>query len=152
MAYETGEVWSFISGRFTVSLHIELEEGYRYDGDDEDGETQAALDSGEFVAFTSEVQVHLNGALIGANSLGGSIYSAGDMSDFWTAHRGSDPMDRNCSIMRAARGHNVSICHYFPGMVSEAIADARAWLDETGVNLCTVKPGLDLRWSRQKNA
>jgi hypothetical protein len=34
-------------------------------------------------------------------------------------------MNRNCSIMRAARGGNVCICHYFPGMVAEAINAAR---------------------------
>ena len=44
---------------------------------------------------------------------------------FWTDHRDSDPMNRNCSIMRAARGGNVVICHYFPDMVRTAVDEAR---------------------------
>jgi hypothetical protein len=123
-----GTVWSFETARFTVRLDIERDWNHCYDGDDEDGETQAKLDSGEYVAFDSRVVVELDGEEIGVNYLGASVYGANDYSDFWTAHRGNDPMDRNCSVMRDARGHNVSICHYFPGMVKEAVSSARAFL------------------------
>lgn len=119
--------WKFKAGRFVVSLYIDEEHGYRYDGDDLDGETQAKLDSGEYVAFTSTVTVSLDGREIGSDSLGGSVYAADEMSEFWTAHRGPDPMNRNCSIMRAARG-NATIGHYFPDMVSNAVREARAYL------------------------
>ncbi|MGE3307742.1 MAG: hypothetical protein AB7I52_17435 [Rhizobiaceae bacterium] len=132
MRYET--VWTFATARFRVELGVAVDHGYRYDGDDEDGETQAKLDSGEYVAFDSRVRVTLDGVTVGEDHLGASVYDARGMSDFWTAHRDPDPMNRNCTLMRAAwRGEGnpdakVSICHYFPGMVAEAIAAARQHL------------------------
>lgn len=122
----TGTVFVFETKRFQVRLEIERDRGYQYDGDDQDGETQAALDSGVYVAFDSRVIVELDGEEIGSDSLGGSVYNAKDVPDFWTAHRDRDPMNRNCSVMRAARGDNCAICHYFPDMVHNAIAEARA--------------------------
>jgi hypothetical protein len=121
-------VWKFETARFTVSLQIEEDYGYQYDGDDEDGETQAALDSGEYVAFNSRVVVELDGLEIASDWLGGSVYAANSMDEFWTAHRDPDPLNRNCSVMRAARGSNVVICHYFPDMVREAVRAARDYL------------------------
>lgn len=123
-----GTVWRFRTKRFTVALQLSEEPGYRYDGDDEDGETQAPLDSGEFVAFDSRVIVYLDGEEIGSDSLGGSVYAADSVAEFWTAHRDPNPMNRNCSEMRAAHGGNMCIGHYFPDMVSEAIRQARAFL------------------------
>ena len=117
--------WEFCTPRFRVALYIEQDHGYQYDGDDPDGETQAKLDSGEYVAVDSTVIVELDGIEIARDSLGGSVYAADEVADFWTAHRDPNPMNRNCSIMRAAHGANVSICHYFPDMVSVAIAAAR---------------------------
>lgn len=135
MAYADGNVWTFHAGRFTVRLNITPDYGYQYDGDDEDGETQARLDSGAYVAFDSDVTVHdLSGVIIGRASLGGSVYGYDEVSAFWTAHRDSDAMNRNCTLMRAAwRGQGdtdakVSICHYFPDMVAQAVAEARAYL------------------------
>jgi hypothetical protein len=131
-----GKVWEFRTKRFSVSLTLERERGYRYDGDDENGETQAKLDAGEFVAFTSCVAVKFDGEEIAADWLGGSVYAEDDVADFYTAHRSADPMNRNCTIMRRAyRGENnpdakISICHYFPGMVSEAIEQAREIMRE----------------------
>lgn len=120
----SGTKWKFRTKRFRVELVLERDPHYRYDGDDPDGETQAKLDSGEFVAFDSRVVVELDGEEIGSDSLGGSVYADGEESDFWTSHRDSDPMNRNCSIMRAVNGRCV-ICHYFPDMVRSAIAEAR---------------------------
>ena len=119
-----GTVWTFKAGRFLVSLDLERDYGYQYEGEDEDGEIQRALDNGEYVAFDSVVTVELDGEEIGCNSLCGSVYAREDVASFYTEHRCDDPMNRNCSAMRAERG-NVSICHYFPSMVSEAIAEAR---------------------------
>jgi len=119
-----GTVWTFKAGRFVVSLELIRDHGYQYDGDDENGETQSALDSGELVAFDSFVTVEMDGEEIGADALCGSVYSSDDVAAFYTDHRCADPMNRNCSIMRAARG-NCSICHYFPDMVRQAIAEAR---------------------------
>ncbi len=117
-------MWQFDLGAVSIRAYIQPSQ-HAYDGDD-DGETQAMIDSGEFVQFDTAVVVSINGREIGFDNLGGSVYS--DPREFFSDHRSSDPMNRNCSIMRAANGANVSICHYFPGMISEAIADARAWL------------------------
>ncbi|RWX70436.1 hypothetical protein EN780_03310 [Mesorhizobium sp. M4B.F.Ca.ET.089.01.1.1] len=121
----SGTVWVHATRRFRVRLEIEPDTAYQYDGDDENGETQAALDNGEFVAFDSAVIVELDGQEIARDTLCGSVYSADTFAEFWTAHRDSDPGNRNCSIMRASLGSNVSICHYFPDMVRLAISEAR---------------------------
>lgn len=121
----SGIKWTFNTARFRVEFSIERERGVIYDGTDDDGEIQSKLDSGEYVAFDSAVKVYLDGDCIGEDYLGNSIYTDGQESEFWTAHRDSDPMNRNCSIMRRSRGENVAICHYFPGMVQQAIDDAR---------------------------
>jgi hypothetical protein len=128
MRMRQGIVWEFKTKNFVISLHIERERHYQYDGDDEDGETQAKLDSGEYVAFDSFVTVECNGVTIGRDSLCGSVYSKDNYHKFWTAHRDPNPLNRNCSIMRKARGANVVICHYFPSMVSQAIKEARDYL------------------------
>jgi hypothetical protein len=129
-------VWTFRTARFSIVLQIEQDYGYQYDGDDPEGETQAKLDSGEYVAFDSRVRVFFHsdrGPIeVGSDSLGGSVYAAGEVPEFWTAHRDPNPMNRNCSIMRANHpaGPMVAICHYFPDMVKQAIAEARATLAE----------------------
>ena len=122
-----GVVWSFETARFTIELEMEREHGYRYDGDDEDGSAQRALNSGELVAFGSIVRVLLDGEEIASDSLWGSVYESGNTAEFFTAHRDSDPMNRNCSIMRANHpaGPRISICHYFPDMVRIAVKAAR---------------------------
>jgi hypothetical protein len=129
MNYET--VWTFNTARFAVRLEVAQDYGYQYDGDDEGGETQAALDAGEYVAFDSRVVVTLDGLEIGSDSLGGSVYGVNEMAQFWEAHRDRDAMTRISSIIRAADGGNCSICHYFPGMVASAISDARMFLKTT---------------------
>lgn len=101
-------VWRFQTARFEVQLRIERDHNYCYDG----------------VAFDSEVRVLLDGDEIASDHLGSSVYAASKESDFWTAHRDSNPMNRNCSIFRAVHP-NTSICHYFPDMVRSAIKDAR---------------------------
>lgn len=125
MAYQTGRVWTFKTGRFVVALDIDLEDGYRYDGDDEDGEVQAKLDAGEYVALESAVHVYLDGAKIGSDYLGGSVYAWDEMSDFWTSHRTSAPEYRN-TLDQKALGRCIG--HYFPGMVHQAIGEARDWI------------------------
>jgi hypothetical protein len=124
----TGNVWQFETARFTVTLRIEREFNFKYDGDDENGETQRALDCGDYVAFNSFVTVDLDGETIGRDSLFASVYGRDNFAEFWTAHRDTDFMNRNCEAMRAKRGSNVCICHYFPGMVLGAIRDARETL------------------------
>ena len=65
--------------------------------------------------------------MIGQDYLGGCSYNS--FREFYTSHRDRDPMNRNCSLMRAAKGDNVVICHYFPGMIASAIEDARSFLN-----------------------
>jgi hypothetical protein len=91
---------------------------------DETGETKDKINSGDWQAFGTIVTVETqDGMILGEDSLWGSIYA--DPADFFSDHRSADPMNRNCMAMRAARGGNVCICHYFPGMIGEAIGAAR---------------------------
>jgi hypothetical protein len=117
--------WIFKTRQYAVELHIDRISHFVYDGDDGDGSIQAQIDSGDLIAFDSKVCVTRNGEEISADYLGSSVYEWHNIHAFWTDHRDSDPMNRNCSIMRAAHGGNVSIGHYFPDMVFSAIRDAR---------------------------
>ncbi len=121
----TETVWSFETARFRVELQISEDIGYRYDGDDEDGSTQESLDSGELIAFDSRVVVTLDGREIGFDSLGGSVYAPANAPDFWQAHRTSSADYRNTLALKA---RNIAVCHYFPDMVRQAIAEARRTL------------------------
>lgn len=118
----TGTQWQFSTARFTVRLELARDRGYRYDGDDEKGETQRALDNGDYIAFDSRVVVELDGEEIASDSLGGSVYGRTDFSEFWTAHRASSAEYRNTLAQKAQRR---VICHYFPSMVAQAIHEAR---------------------------
>jgi hypothetical protein len=118
-------IYEFRTGRFSIRADIRYSDCPDLSFD-ETGETAEKIESGEWTAFDTRVSVWLNGAMVGEDWLCESIYA--DPSDFFTDHRSVDPMNRNCSIMRAAKGGNVSICHYFPAMVSQAIADARGWM------------------------
>ena len=126
--FPTGPVWSLKTKRFRVSLYVERIHRYKYDGDDEGGETQEAIDNGDLVAFSSHVVVELDGEEIARDSLYGSVYQSENVPDFWQDHRSADPMNRNCTIYRAKHGENSCIGHYFPDMVKTAISEARDYL------------------------
>jgi hypothetical protein len=115
-------MWEFKTTNFTVRALIAPDDDLDLSWDD-GGETAENLNSGLWEAFETEVTVSFRGAEIGADYLGGSIYEK--PSEFFTDHRSPDPMNRNCSIMRAARGDKTSIGHYFPDMVRNAISEAR---------------------------
>ena len=122
--YET--VWSFETRNFTVELRVEPEDmdpadSFQFEEDIE------AVRNGDVEWFWARVVVLKNGHEIGSDSLGGCAYKTID--EFIEGHRDPDPMHRNSSIMRAARGDNVVICHYFPGMVKVALDDARMTLE-----------------------
>jgi hypothetical protein len=119
------EMYRFDIGRFSIRAEISPCHDVDLSWDDT-GETREKLESGAWEAFDTCVSVRLNGIEIGANYLGQSIYE--DPQGFFSEHRDADPMSRNCSVMRAAKGDHVCICHYFPGMVSEAVREARDWL------------------------
>lgn len=120
-------VWKFALGRVSVELEISQDYGYQYDGDDENGETQAALDSGEFVAFDSIVRCYVDNLECGVDTLGGSVYEFGRESEFWQAHRTSEPEYRN-TLAQKELGRVIG--HYFPDMVREAIRQARETVAE----------------------
>lgn len=117
-------VWEFKTARFRVALEVSPEDMDPADSfefqDDID-----AVKSGTVEWFCATVAVYLDGRKVGSDSLGGCAYNT--VKEFYTSHRDPDPMNRNCSIMRAKRG-KVSIGHYFPDMVAEAISDARRTL------------------------
>lgn len=114
------ELWSFSTDRFQVICTAEEEHDPDMSWDD-DGSAQAGIDSGAYDLFCAKVAVLLDGREVSADYLGGCIYAPGE---FVESHRDKDPMNRNCTLMRAARG-KVSICHYFPDMVRLAITEAR---------------------------
>jgi hypothetical protein len=115
-------VWTFETKRFRVTLELDRDLNYRYDGDDEDGEVQLKLDTGEYVAFDSTVTVYFDDTEVGVDHLGGSVYSWDKVQEFWTGHRDPDPANRNCM----ANAYRVG--HYFPDMVKEACQEARKHL------------------------
>lgn len=117
--------WQFKTKRYAVKLRIEPE---TLDPRDcfEFKEHIRDVREGRVEWFCAIVEVWHGRKLIGRDLLGACAYS--DVHEFYTSHRDRDPMNRNSSIMRSARGDNVRICHYFPSMVREAINDARATL------------------------
>lgn len=119
-------VWSFETANLKVqAIMFPCAEQTDLSWDDDGGSTREGLESGRLEAFNTLVRVvhKATGAELGADMLCGSIYER--PLDFIRAHRDADPMNRNCTAMRNARGQNVVICHYFPGMVHEACAHAR---------------------------
>jgi hypothetical protein len=122
MGYETP--WQFETARFRVELRI-----YPCENDPADSfdmpEDVEAVRNGDVAWFDAAVCVidKETGARFGRDSLGCCAYR--DAEEFYTSHRDRNPMNRNCSIMRAAHGSNMNICHYFPGMVAEAVKDVR---------------------------
>lgn len=113
--------WEFHTRHLNVVFETAPED-MEYDGDDDTIAPQ--IERGELAWFCARVRItDAWGHELAADVLGGCCYNS--IEEFMTGHRDVDPMNRNCSIMRAARGQNVSICHYFPSMVSEAAHEAR---------------------------
>ena len=122
-------LWTFKTARFTLSCDA-LVEDYPDLSWDETSEVAEKINAGEYMLFCARVTVYLDGREIASDYLGNCVYEPGS---FETDHRGPDPMNRNCTFMRAARGRNVVICHYFPDMVRAAIAEARKVLADVPV-------------------
>ena len=112
-------LWTFKTRNFAVKLACEDERDPDLSWADQ--ETLDKLDSGEWVNLCFRVTVEHEGRVIGSDYLGNSIYA--DPRDFASEHRDPDPSNRNCSSHPERR-----ICHYFPGMISEAISEARQTL------------------------
>lgn len=119
-------LWTFKTAQYEIRLiaHPEdtpPEDAFEFEDDIE------SVRNGDVEYFCAEVAVYKNGHKIGSDYLGACAYRT--FKDFYTDHRDPDPMNRNCSIMRQKQGDNVVICHYFPGMVKQAIDDARKTLN-----------------------
>ena len=114
-------MWTFSIGRFQVRAEIKPCYGLDLSWD-ESGEVAEKLDNGIFEAFDTRVTVYLNGVKIGENWLCESIYE--NPEDFFTEHYG---------LAAKSRADGVTYGAYFPGMVSEAIAEARAWLADAEI-------------------
>lgn len=126
MGMQWQSLWDFRTKHYHVACEATFENGADVSWADE--ETLEQLNSGELSVYGVRVVVRKAGIEIGEDSLWGCVYH--DIDDFVRAHRDRDPMKRNSSIVRAANGGNVVICHYFPGMVSEAIKQARQKLEQ----------------------
>ena len=117
-------VWSFDTAQFVVRCSFTgcIDDPADSFCDERDIE---AVRNGDVLWFDAFVRVthKETGAIVGEDSLGACAYAKA--SDFLAGHRDADPMNRNCSIMRASRGGNVCIGHYFPDMVRQAVSEAR---------------------------
>lgn len=125
-----GMQWQSLWDFRTKHYHVACEATYDDDTDLSwaDEETLEDIREGRLTVYGVRVVVRKAGIEIGEDSLWGCVYK--DIDDFVREHRNSDPLNRNSSIMRAAKGSNVVICHYFPDMVSEAIKQARQKLTQ----------------------
>ncbi len=130
-------IWQFNTAHFRVAFETLPEDDLDLSWD-ESGEVAESIESGELTAFVARVAVYLkDGELaLGVSYLGNCVYESAEQ--FYVSHRDSDPANRNCTAMRAARGENVVICHYFPSLVREAVAAARKNLRQPQVY---VRPG-----------
>lgn len=127
-------LWTFQTANFKVSLIAHSEDSDPADHFDNDENVEFARHNGGSAWFSAEVRVERWDAdsedweEVASDHLGGCSYET--FKDFYAGHRDKDPMNRNSSIMRAEKGQNAVICHYFPDMVSTAIQNARAELEE----------------------
>lgn len=98
-----GRIWSAQTANFCVMLILE-QSSEKYDGDDENGEIQAALDCGDMVMFDSKVVVetNINGKdiEIGADYLGASVYKDGETLQFIHDGYFQDMLNLACSQAR----------------------------------------------------
>lgn len=76
-----GVIWRCQTPNFYISLTLS-ESFEAYDGDDENGEIQEAINSGELVTFDSKVSVEYDGVEIGTDYLGASVYKSGETLRF----------------------------------------------------------------------
>lgn len=118
----TRKMWTFRTLNYTVEalIHPEVEDPLDVFDDEE---TVSSISNGSLTWFWVEVMVVKNGYEVGTDTLGCNVYK--NPEDFFADHRDPNPMNRNCTLMRAAKGENVVICHYFPDMVRQAVMDAR---------------------------
>jgi len=118
------ELWAFNTTNLRARLVAEIDEDPDLSWRDEEQERYDEERGVTYYVFS--VIVDWQGVEVSRDVLCGCGYS--DIREFLTAHRDPDPLNRNSSIMRAAKGEHTAICHYFPSMVFQAITDARSAL------------------------
>lgn len=120
-------LWTFATDRFVVEIHAIEEDTDPADSFEFDDDIAFARSGNPSTWFEAVVVIRDIGSqyVVGCSTLGGCSYNS--FQEFYQSHRDKDPMNRNCTVMRVSQGQNVSICHYFPDMIREAIRDARAY-------------------------
>lgn len=136
-------VWSFSTKEFLVALEISPEEMDPADSFEFEDDINAVR-NGHVEWFCARVAVYKNSHLVGSDTLGGCAYNT--IEEFYTSHRNSDPMNRNCTIMRKKFSDKMTICHYFPSMVQQAIDDARTTLGLRTVEQSSKGPNSKAVW------
>lgn len=113
-------VWEFTTPNFVVALEVSpCEENPR--DCFEFPEDVEAVENGTVEWFDAVVAVYgPKGELIGSDSLGACAYET--FEDFYASHRTSKEGERNTLANKARKA---GYCHCFPGMVREAVANAR---------------------------
>lgn len=112
-------VWQFKTENFEVRLRCEPEEMDPADSF-EFPEHIEMVRSGKVEWFCAIVEVLKNGHVVGSDVLGGCAYET--WAEFYCSHWNSPTDGRNTLALKAQKR---AICHYFPSMVQQAIADAR---------------------------
>jgi len=102
------KIWQFRTKNFRVLFEVMPEDDLDLSFDDDDS-VRDGLRNGQYVAFVACVTVYHNSTRIAVDYLGNCIYESAD--EFCSMHRG--------------HGYRKS-GSYFPDMVREAIAKARA--------------------------
>lgn len=121
-------LWRFDTARLSVTFHATDEDMHPADQLDDPRDVEFACSGDPAHWFCAWVVVwDEDDRPVAWDSLGGCSYNS--FREFYTSHRDPDPMHRNCTLMRAARGDNVVICDCFPSMVREAVRAARIELE-----------------------
>jgi hypothetical protein len=117
-------LWQFCTARFSVEFHATEEDMDPADSFEFPDHIEFARSGDPAAWFAAWVIVRDRESMdiVGHDHLGGCSYNT--FREFYTAHRDPDSANRNCAATNAKH----VICHYFPGMVSQAIADARRTL------------------------
>lgn len=119
MSNYIGRIRAFHTERFTVVADAYYEDE-PVDVDD-DGETQRAVDRGDYLHFRVHVRVMYKGRTIGEDHLGGCIYES--ISAFMD-HKECGKQNREWE----AQGKEGRCGSYFTDMIHEAIREARKTL------------------------
>lgn len=110
------EMFRFETANFLIRATIEPDSDLDLSWD-KTGEVREKLSDGEYEAFGTVVTVEHDGLVLGESSLWGSIYA--DPAEFFKEHVG---------LAAKSRADGRSYGCYFPGMISEAIGEARKTL------------------------